>query len=179
VSEAFRNARFDSARLTMRPQQVADADALFEAYSDAELMTWWSSAPHATIDDTRSYLAARGGPSSWRGWVMIERASGAIVGTLAAHEVRAGVAEIGYLLLRRFWGRGHAREGVQRLCDLLFDDEGYRRVMADTDPDNAASNALLAALGFVREGRLRAQWETHIGVRDSLIWGLLADERRG
>ena len=32
------------------------------------------------------------------------------------------------------------------------------------------------ALGFTLEARLRAEWETHIGVRDSLIWGLLEDE---
>ena len=48
--------------------------------------------------------------------------------------------------------------------------------MADTDPENDASNALLKDLGFTLEGRLRGEWETHIGVRDSFIWGLLAEE---
>jgi RimJ/RimL family protein N-acetyltransferase len=45
-------AAFDSERLRMRPQQIDDADALFEAYSDAELMRYWSSGPHADIDET-------------------------------------------------------------------------------------------------------------------------------
>ena len=54
--------------------------------------------------------------------------------------------------------------------------EGKRRVFADTDPENAASNRLLETLGFRREGLLRAEWETHIGVRDSVIWGLLREE---
>lgn len=62
------------------------------------------------------------------------------------------------------------------MIDLLIREEGHRRVFADTDPDNAASNALLATLGFQREGYLRAEWETHIGVRDTVLWGLLADE---
>ncbi|CAC9895080.1 unnamed protein product [Aureobasidium pullulans] len=35
---------------------------------------------------------------------------------------------------------------------------------------------LVAPLGFKLEGHLRAEWETHIGVRDSLIFGLLAEE---
>lgn len=166
------NAHFASARLDMRPQTVDDAEWLFEAYGDVDLMRWWSSAPHASVDDTRAYLAPRVTGSGWRGWAMIDRATGTPVGTLAAGERRPGVAEIGYLLVRRHWGQGYAREGVSRLIDLLF-GEGHRRIMADTDPDNAASNTLLERLGFTMEGRLRAEWETHIGVRDSFIWGLL------
>lgn len=169
---------FTSARLRMRPQRVSDAAALHEAYGDVELMTWWSSGPHATVAETRDYLTARDLPSDWRGWTMVERDSGAVVGTLAAHDTRPEVAEIGYLVIRRFWGRGYAREGVARLIDLLF-AEGARRVMADTDPDNTGSNRLLKALGFTLEGRLRGEWRTHIGVRDALIWGLLRDEWNG
>jgi ribosomal-protein-alanine N-acetyltransferase len=178
VSLTFRNATFDSARLAMRPQSVDDAEALFEAYGDVDLMRWWSSAPHRSIEETRAYMAARENPSSWRGWTMVERDTGAVIGTLAAHDSRPDVAEIGYLVIRRHWGRGFAREGVSRLIDLLFDDERHRRVWADTDPENIPSNRLLASLGFVREGHLRGEWETHIGVRDSLIWGLLKDEWR-
>ncbi len=173
----FRNPTFESERLLMRPQSRDDAEALHEAYSDTELMTWWSSEPHSSLEQTREYLTTHNMPSEWRGWVMIERTSGAIVGTLATHDHRPRNAEIGYLVLRRFWGRGYAREGVSRLIDLMW-EEGNRRVMADTDPDNAASNRLLKALGFTLEGRLRAEWDTHIGVRDSLIWGLLRDEWR-
>ena len=55
---------------------------------------------------------------------------------------------------------------------------GQRRVFADTDPDNRGSIALLERLGFRLEGRLRGEWHTHIGVRDSLIYGLLAEEWR-
>jgi RimJ/RimL family protein N-acetyltransferase len=31
-------------------------------------------------------------------------------------------------------------------------------------------------LGFSLEGRLRAEWQTHIGLRDLLIYGLLVEE---
>ena len=55
---------------------------------------------------------------------------------------------------------------------------GQRRVFADIDPDNAPSIRLVERLGFTIEGRLRAEWETHIGVRDTLIYGLLRDEWR-
>ncbi len=91
---------------------------------------------------------------------------------------RSGIREIGYIMRRDAWGQGYAREAVSAVIDYGFGELGLRRIIADTDPDNAGSNRLLETLGFTCEGRLRAEWETHIGVRDSFIWGLLADEWR-
>jgi [ribosomal protein S5]-alanine N-acetyltransferase len=79
------------------------------------------------------------------------------------------------MLGRAYWGRGIVTEAVTALVDLLF-AEGQRRVFADTDPDNIASIRVAERLGFTLEARLRGEWETHIGVRDSLIFGMLRDE---
>lgn len=167
---------FASERLCIRPMRIDDAEALHEAYRDAELMRYWSSAPHADVAETRGYIAPFLAKSDWRGWVMTLRDDDRAIGTLAAGARREGVAEIGYLLVRSAWRHGFAREGVSRLIDLLIHEEGNRRVFADTDPENVGSNRLLESLGFTREGHLRGEWDTHIGVRDSYIWGLLADE---
>ncbi len=168
---------FETARLAMRRQRVADAPALFEAYRDVDLMRYWSSAPHASIEETRAYLDPREDHQDWRGWSITLKGDDTAIGTLAATTRRPGVAEIGYLLVRVRWGHGYAREAATGLIELLF-AEGHRRVFADTDPDNAASIAMLERLGFKREGLLRQEWETHIGVRDTLLLGLLRDEWR-
>ena len=59
-----------------------------------------------------------------------------------------------------------------------FDTLGARRITADIDPDNQASIRVFERLGFTLEARLRGEWEMHIGVRDSLIYGLLRDDPR-
>jgi len=82
------------------------------------------------------------------------------------------------MLARAHWGGGIAAEAVGVVIDRIF-AEGQRRVFADTDPDNRPSRALLERLGFRLEGLLRAEWETHIGVRDTTLYGLLADEWKG
>lgn len=161
----------------MARQRMEDAPALFEAYSDVDLMRYWSSAPHATVEETRAYLDPRCDHHEWRGWAIRIKGEPQAIGTLAATTRRPGVAEIGYLLARNYWGKGYAHEAVGGLINLLF-AEGHRRVFADTDPDNRGSIALLERLGFRREGLLRAEWETHIGVRDTALYGLLADEWR-
>lgn len=168
---------FAGARLTMRPQRVDDAEALHAAFRDVDVMRFWSSAPHADIAETRAYLAERAGRDDWRAWSITLAGDDTAIGFVAAGAKRPGVVEIGYLIARRYWGQGYTREAVARLLDRLF-EEGARRVFADTDPENAGSNRLLAALGFTLEGVLRAEWETHIGVRDTNLWGLLADEWR-
>ncbi len=172
----------ESERLRMRPLSVDDAAAMHGIYADVEAMRYWSHAPHGSLDETRDRMAKNIADPDWRAWAITLKGDDTdnddwAIGQLAAHEKRqGGVIEIGYSLARAQWHKGYAREAVSRLLDLLFREEGNRRVFADTDPENDASNHLLESLGFVREGRLRGEWETHIGVRDSFIWGLLADE---
>lgn len=167
----------ETARLRLRPGGPSDAEALHPAFADAELMRWWSNPPHASIEQTRADLAQSA--PEWRRWIVTLKNDGQAVGFVAAGEKRQGnVSEIGYLLRREYWGTGIATEAVSRVIDQLF-AEGQRRVFADTDPDNAPSRRLLEQLGFRLEGVLRAEWETHIGVRDTTLYGLLRGDWRG
>ncbi len=137
-------------------------------------MRWWSRAPFTSREELGTWLLADGWDG--RSWAAIERSSGKPVCRLVATPGMLGVTEIGYATVLGRQGEGFAREAVAGLITHLFRAEGNRRIWADVDPENAGSNALLKGLGFTMEGQLRAAWETHIGVRDSLIWGILADE---
>ena len=164
-----------SARLTLRPRVADDAEALFPTMADAQAMRWWSYPPFTQVEDLRAHFAEA--HPDWRAWAVTLRDDDWAIGFVAAGQRRPGVSEIGYLFDRATWGQGVAREALGALLDQLF-AEGQRRVFADIDPDNAPSIGLVERLGFVLEGRLRAEWKTHIGVRDTLIYGLLRDEWR-
>ncbi|WP_066799125.1 GNAT family N-acetyltransferase [Sphingomonas soli] len=166
----------ETERLVLRPRRPDDAEALHEIYSDADLMHWWSHGPHTTLDETRTRMADKS--PDWRCWSITRQGDDTAIGFVAAGEKRQGnVTEIGYALAREHWGVGLAAEAVTRMIDQIF-AEGQRRVFADTDPENTASRALLERLGFKLEGYLRAEWETHIGVRDTTLYGLLREEWR-
>jgi [ribosomal protein S5]-alanine N-acetyltransferase len=167
----------ETARLRLRERTPDDAEALFACFGDPEVMTYWSNAPHDSVESTRAKLTKP--PElreTWRAWAMTLAHDDCAIGFVSVSEKRANVSEIGYMLARAHWGSGIAREAVGAVLDQLFHVERQRRVFADTDPDNAQSNAMLAKLGFQRDGLLRAEWETHIGVRDTVLWGLLANE---
>lgn len=168
-----------TARLILRQLRPGDAEALFAALSDADLMTWWSSGPHQSLAETEAYVtrnAAEG--QGWLCWAITVAGDDLALGWVILMDGKPGVGEIGYILRRDRWGSGIAREAVARVVEYGFTDGGLRRIFADTDPENAGSIALLGHLRFQREGHLRGEWETHIGVRDSLIFGLLKSEWR-
>jgi RimJ/RimL family protein N-acetyltransferase len=60
--------------------------------------------------------------------------------------------EIGFMLARPHWGRGLATEALKLVLDHLFAGPGAvgreQLVVADVDPRNVASLALLKKLGF-------------------------------
>jgi [ribosomal protein S5]-alanine N-acetyltransferase len=166
---------FDTPRLHLRERTAEDADALFPSFADSGLMTYWSHGPHTSVEETRARFAEPF--DGWRAWAITLAGDDPAIGFVAVGEKRQpNVSEIGYMVAREHWGCGIGREAVEAVLDQLFRVEGQRRVFADTDPDNVASNALLKAIGFTLEGRLRDEWETHIGVRDTNLWGLLASE---
>jgi len=167
----------ETERLRLRKRRVADADALYPSYTDPELMHWWSNGPHESVEQTRADFGRRS--PEWRCWAITLKGDDTAIGFVAAGEKRQGnVTEIGYMLARAYWGKGIAAEAVSAVIDQLFGPEGQRRVFADTDPENLHSRGLLERLGFKLEGVLRAEWETHIGVRDTTLYGLLPSEWR-
>lgn len=139
-------------------------------------MHWWSRGPFTSISELCNYFSPDES-SNWKTWAIVKAddISDTAIGFVAAGAKRKGVTEIGYLVAREALGNGYGREAVSLLIKKLF-AEGERRIVADVDPENKASIALLTALGFKLEGHLRAEWETHIGIRDSLIYGLLIEE---
>lgn len=165
-----------TGRLVLRALSIDDAEALHPMFSDVEANTYGTHPATTTIEESREQLAKRVADTTWRGWAITLKGDDTAIGNVACFEKRQGkVTEIGYMLRRDHWGNGYVTEAVAAMIDLLF-SEGQRRIFADTDPDNAPSIAVVKRLGFTLEARLRAEWETHIGVRDSLIWGLLEDE---
>jgi ribosomal-protein-alanine N-acetyltransferase len=163
-------------RFVLRELTRADAPALYPSFSDPDVMRWWSRGPFASEAELAEWLVPDSGWEEGRSWAVAESEAGPAVARLSAMDRGDGITELGWLVIREWQGQGVAREALGALIEHLFDVEGRRRLYADIDPDNAASNRLVESLGFTLEGRLREQWTTHIGSRDSLIWGLLASE---
>ncbi len=163
-------------RLVLRQLVVQDAAELFKTLSDNDVMRYWSSGPLQNLDETKSYIAWNADPDADHKCWAITTGDELAMGWVILLPRRKDSFELGYILGRAHWRQGYITEASGAVLDYAFLKLAARRVMADTDPDNKASIGLLEKLGFQNEGHLRSEWETHIGIRDSLIFGLLRNE---
>ena len=111
-------------------------------------------------------------------FVVVEKHSNVVVGAclLFHFDEASALAEIGNVLGQRHWGRGYMREALALLCAFAFDELSLRRLEAQVDPRNLASDRLLLRLGFTKEGMLRQRWIMKGEVQDGNIYGLLRHE---
>jgi RimJ/RimL family protein N-acetyltransferase len=70
------------------------------------------------------------------------------------------------------------REAMDAACARAFGALALRRIEAEVDPANVASNRLLASTGFVLEGTLRKRRVAKGVACDSNIYGYLIDDWR-
>ncbi|MEO1483380.1 MAG: GNAT family protein [Myxococcota bacterium] len=164
---------------TLRPLDVArDAAALHAVYGDTQSCTYLSHEAFDSVAETRVQLETWTAGLEALSWAVIDPPDGEALGRVALVPVRPEVFEVAVMLVPAAAGRGLAFRAMGEALDHAFDALGARRVEADIDPDNRASVSLFTRLGFASEGRLRAAWRTHLGVRDTLLMGLLAADPR-
>ena len=184
MSEKVRSAPLlHTARLTLRQLRISDAQAVFALLSDHETVRYWGHellgevAEAETLIRTNLESMAAGNCIYW---AIEDDVTGDTIGTctLFKFDDRNRRAELGYILNRSYWRRGLMSEVMAAMIAFSFDSLELHRLEADTDPNNAASNALLKKFGFKREGFFRERWWVHGKWLDSDMWGLLESEYR-
>lgn len=120
-------------------------------------------------------------------FLVFRNADDALLGGASLSQVRRGAgasAEIGYWLGQAHAGQGHMTEAVQLLLAHSYEGLQLRRLEAACLPDNQRSKALLARLGFRREGLARSylciagRWRDH-ELHALLVEDWLATKRAG
>ena len=113
-----------------------------------------------------------------RGVTWIIEADGSAAGWVSMRNVDwyARSASIGFSIAPWAQGQGVGRRGVASVLDLALGRGRMVRVEADCDVDNLRSQHLLEALGFQREGTMRAFARMPEGRRDFYLYSLLRDE---
>jgi [ribosomal protein S5]-alanine N-acetyltransferase len=162
--------------ITLRTLTLSDATSIFALFSDPEAMRYWCYPPLTELSQAEERLKRdrdAAAAQQWFTWAMTLDEKH--IGTVTLHDINReqGRAEIGYMLGRNYWGRGLAREAATLVIDHAFGPLGLRRLEADIDPRNVASEKLLLRLGFQKEGYLRERWQVGSEISDTSLFGLL------
>lgn len=155
-----------------------DGEALHAIWGDEESCRYMTGPAHGAVAQTVALLKQWTAGNENTSWAIVERPDGEALGRVALYTEGRDVWEAACMVVPAARGRGLAARALARAIDHVFEKHGARRIVADIDPDNAASIRTFETLGFAREGLLRANWKTHIGVRDSVIMGLVDTDPR-
>ena len=158
----------------LRPLELSDAEALFAAHGNERTHHYWSGPAHHDVAQTRAYIADASAMDGAHVWAITED-GGPALGRIALFVQREGVGEIGIIMTPEATGRGLASKALKLVVDYGFGPLDLHRIAADIDPDNNASISLFLRGGFQREGVLRGNWKTHLGIRDTVMMGKLRE----
>jgi len=162
----------ETRRLVLREMAAADWRAIDAYNRDPRFHAYLPIEP-PDAGTTQSFVAlclqrARERPRRHYDPVVVERASGAILGTLRLSLRRRGIADLGYAIRPDRWNEGFASEALMALLAALRPRLALAEVWATVDPANAASIRLLEKTGFSREGYAREYlcingvWQDHL-----------------
>ncbi len=155
-----------------------DGPALHAIFGDEACCTYLGDPATKSVAETVRLLKNWNQGTEDTTWAIVESDNGPALGRATLIPRGREIWEIGIMLAPQAQGRGFASGALAQMIDDGFDKRGARRVFADTDEDNISCIRLFERLGFQREGLLRGNWQTHIGLRHSVILGLLRDDPR-
>ena len=165
-------------RLLLRPFSDADAEAIWELQSDAEVLRYWDSPPWTDPARASGFIATahRLAQEGTGARLAVELADGGTFlgwAGLSRWDPTHRSASITYCFHRRAWGRGFATEAAGALLAWAFETLDLNRVQGEADTRNAGSARVMEKLGFVLEGTLREDCVVDGVVSDSWVYGLL------
>jgi RimJ/RimL family protein N-acetyltransferase len=178
MSLLSRNREIQTASLKLKALKIEDTDRMFEIYSDAQVMKYWSRPPVSDHAGAQEIVQqdidsdARGDSITWS--ITLKSTSELIGKCIVFNYSEANRrAETGYILRRSLWRQGLMSEAMTAVIDFAFGNLDLYRLEADTDSQNTASLRLLEKLGFQREGLFRDRWLVNGQWQDSVMFGLL------
>jgi len=143
-----------SARLSLIPLAVADADEMVGVLSGAALYNFTGGSPPGVGELRARYARLATGRSpdgceEWRNWILRREPDRAAVGYVQATIVDGGTrAEIAWVVGLNWQRQGFAAEAARALVAWL-DARGVTVIQARIHPDHAASAAVARRAGLV------------------------------
>lgn len=147
----------ETERLILRELLETDAEGMFALDSDPEVHKYLGDKPVHTIDQVQEVIRIIRQQYAENGigrWAVIEKKSQNFLGWSGLKLMRTvmnghtGYYDIGYRLIRKYWGKGFATESAIAARDYAFDTLGLPEIFGTAHVNNAASNHILQKIGL-------------------------------
>lgn len=168
----------ETDRLILRRITNDDVDEVFELRSNPETMKYIPRPLVKNSDDALEHIAMieeKIITNIGINWGISLKGDPKLLGLIGFYRMKPENyrAEIGYMLLPEFHGKGIVPEAVNRLITYGFNDLKLHSIEAVIDPENFASEKVLQKCGFIKEAHFKESEFYEGRFLDNVVYSLL------
>jgi ribosomal-protein-alanine N-acetyltransferase len=168
----------ETERLLLRRVNQQDAKEIFSLRSDAETMKYVPRPLAKTTEEALEHIAlidSKIETNEGINWAITLKGSPKLIGIIGHYRIKPEHfrAEIGYMLLPEFQGKGIVTEAITKVVEYGFNEMKLHSIEAIIDPDNTASAKVLEKNNFVKEAHLKENEFYDGKFLDTVIYSLL------
>lgn len=140
-----------TARVRLEPIGEGHAENLWRLFQDPAVAEWYGVWTLEMARRESARIARAWETQGVHKWMAYDRFTGALIGRGGLSRARVAGKErleIGWALLRAYWGNGYATEIGRAGLAFAFDELAADEVVSFTEARNARSRAVMERLGF-------------------------------
>jgi RimJ/RimL family protein N-acetyltransferase len=164
----------ETERLLHRKFTLDDLDKLIEMRTDDDVIKYMGGQrlqnPQEIEKRLRAYIDSYE-KNGYGSCAMIWKATGEMIGWSGLQPMEeTGETEVGYGMVKQFWGRGIGFETAKGWLEFGFGEKNLDRIVAFVEPENTGSWRIMEKLGMRREKIM-----IHFGM-ECLFYAITKDE---
>jgi ribosomal-protein-alanine N-acetyltransferase len=146
-------------RFLLRQFVDSDIENVYKGLSDPEIIKYYGVS-YKTLEDTKNQMQffadlVSKGTGIWWAVCSLDNKTFYGAGGLNSLSNEHKKAEIGFWLLKEFWGKGIMTEVMPIICNYGFDSLGLHRIEGLVESDNLNCKNAMKKLDFNHEGTMK------------------------
>lgn len=168
----------ETERVVINQMQKTDIDVVFDFNSCKESLNYIVREPFTTrkeAEDKLLFFLLGNDDKTAFWWTFSLKSTGENIGYGGLFDISASHdrAEIGYGLIKKYWGKGYMTEIISEILRFGKSIAEFHKIYGIVIPGNEASIQLLEKNGFVKEAHLRDHSFARDQYFDECIYSLI------
>lgn len=156
VDYVYNKPTIETARMIIRPMTIADISDLKEWMPDQSIYTYWGKAPSKAEKNPELLFEKGNKPSKSFHLGIAVKELDKVIGDLYVYLIENNrMASVAIRISRNYQGKGYGTEALSAMVRFCFNNTELKRLWAEVDIHNIASQRILEKCGFTREGLIR------------------------
>lgn len=138
-------------RLLLKQFSLDDVDGFFTLNQDPEVLQYTGDRPFADKQEVATFIREYDQYDKYGlgRWSLYLKSTGEYIGFSGLrYSPETNDTDIGFRLMRKYWGRGYATESARAALTLAFTEFDKDRVIARAMTNNQASHAVIQKLAM-------------------------------